>query len=231
MSAATLLTLETPHGPARVHLHAADDPRAALLLGHGAGGGIAAPDLVAATRVALECDVSVALVEQPYRVAGRRSPPRAPVLDAAWIAIVEQLADGALAGLPLITGGRSSGARVACRTAGTTGAIAVLCLAFPLVAPSGAAARTSSTASSVSVLVVQGASDRFGIPSRPSALGRRRARRPRPEVRPPRIAEAVAPWLLVQLARQWADGSAWRFILRMAGSTRHARATSGTRAG
>ncbi len=133
----TVITLETPHGPARVHLHAAADPRAALVLGHGAGGGIAAPDLVAVTRVALECDVSVALVEQPYRVAGRRSPPRAPVLDAAWTSIAEQLADGPLAGLPLITGGRSAGARVACRTAAATGAIGVLCLAFPLVAPSG----------------------------------------------------------------------------------------------
>ena len=80
-AATTLATLDTPHGPARVHLHEADDPRAALILGHGAGGGIAAPDLVTVTRVALECDVSVALVEQPYRVAGRRSPPRAPVLD------------------------------------------------------------------------------------------------------------------------------------------------------
>jgi uncharacterized protein len=160
--------LDTPHGPARVHLHAVDAPQAALLLGHGAGGGVAARDLVAATRAANAADVSVALVEQPYRVAGRRSPPRAPVLDAAWTAIVEQLADGPLGDLPLIAGGRSSGARVACRTAEATGAIAVLCLAFPLVAPSGASRQDELDGAGVPVLVVQGASDRFGLPA-PSA--------------------------------------------------------------
>lgn len=160
----TVVELDTPYGPARVHLHPSRTPRAALVLGHGAGGGVAAPDLVAATRVAREAGVSVALVEQPYRVAGRRSPPRAPVLDAAWTAIVQQLAAGPLRGLPLVTGGRSSGARVACRTAGQTGAIAVLCLAFPLIAPSGASREEELAGAGVSVLVVQGASDRFGTP-------------------------------------------------------------------
>jgi len=125
---------------------------------------VAARDLVAATRAANAAGVSVALVEQPYRVAGRRSPPRAPVLDDAWIAIVEQLAAGPLRALPLISGGRSSGARVACRTAAATGAIAVLCLAFPLVAPSGASRQEELDGAGVPVLVVQGASDRFGIP-------------------------------------------------------------------
>jgi predicted alpha/beta-hydrolase family hydrolase len=133
----TVAELDTPHGPARVHLHPVDEPRAALVLGHGAGGGVAARDLVAATDAANGAGVSVALVEMPYRVAGRRSPPRAPVLDADWVAISEQLGSGSLRGLPLIAGGRSSGARVACRTAAATGVIAVLCLAFPLVAPSG----------------------------------------------------------------------------------------------
>ena len=107
----------------------------------------------------------------PYRVAGRRSPPRAPVLDADWIAICEQLAAGRLSGLPLITGGRSSGARVACRTAAATGAVAVLCLAFPLVAPSGVSRQEELDGAGVPVLVVQGASDRFGIPE--PAEGRR----------------------------------------------------------
>src|SRR5947208_465654 len=83
-----------------------------------AGGSVDAPDLVAAAGVALDEGVTVALVEQPYRVAGRRSPPPAPRLDAAWLAIVPQLP---LDGLPLIVGGRSSGARVACRTAAQTG--------------------------------------------------------------------------------------------------------------
>jgi predicted alpha/beta-hydrolase family hydrolase len=172
------------------------------VLGHGAGGGIAAPDLVAVTRVALECDVSVALVEQPYRVAGRRSPPRAPVLDAAWISIAEQLAADALAGLPLVTGGRSSGARVACRTATATGSIGVLCLAFPLVAPSGTSRQDELDAVEVSVLVVQGTSDRFGMPEpgdRRSVVAVRGDHGLKSDLAG--VAEAVAPWLLVQLAR------------------------------
>ncbi|MGZ4270188.1 MAG: alpha/beta hydrolase family protein [Solirubrobacteraceae bacterium] len=158
------MDLETPQGLARVHLHPVDAPRGALVLGHGAGGGVGAPDLVAATRAALGAGVSVALVEQPYRVAGRHSPPRAPRLDEAWIAVLAQLRDGPLAGLPLVCGGRSSGARVACRTAGATGAIGVLCLAFPLVAPSGASRQEELDGAGVPVLVVQGENDRFGRP-------------------------------------------------------------------
>src|SRR4051794_9762151 len=112
------LELETPHGPARVHLHEAPEPVAALVLGHGAGGGVGAPDLQAATEAALASRVSVALVEQPYRVAGRRSPAPAAQLDAAWQAVVEQLAAGPLQGLPLACGGRSPGARGPGRAAG-----------------------------------------------------------------------------------------------------------------
>jgi predicted alpha/beta-hydrolase family hydrolase len=160
----TTVELDTPHGPARGHLHPVAEPRAALVLGHGAGGGIAARDLLAATKAANGAGVSVALVEMPYRVAGRRSPPRAAVLDTGWTAVVEQLAAGPLAGLPLIAGGRSSGARVACRTATATGAIAVLCLAFPLVAPSGTSRQDELDGAGVPVLVVQGTSDRFGMP-------------------------------------------------------------------
>jgi len=158
--------VETPHGPARVHLHDADAPRAALVLGHGAGGGVAAPDLVAAKDVALEESFAVALVEQPYRVAGRRSPAPAHQLDAAWIAVLERLGGDELTGLPLVVGGRSSGARVACRTAEATGAVGVLCLAFPLHPPG----RPESSrlpeldAVRVPVLVVQGAGDPFGVP-------------------------------------------------------------------
>ena len=105
------------------------------MLGHGAGGGVRARDLVAVTGVARSLGISVVLVEQPYRVAGRRSPAPATQLDAAWIAVVEHLRTRTLEGLPLLVGGRSSGARVACRTAGATGAIGVLCLAFPLQPP------------------------------------------------------------------------------------------------
>ncbi|HSL65862.1 MAG TPA: alpha/beta family hydrolase, partial [Gaiellaceae bacterium] len=124
--------MDTPHGPARVHLRPVEAPRAALVLGHGAGGGVAARDLVAATEAALAVDVSVALVEQPYRVAGRRSPAPARQLDAAWATVVERLRGEELRGLPLVVGGRSAGARVACRTVAATGAVGVLCLAFPL---------------------------------------------------------------------------------------------------
>jgi predicted alpha/beta-hydrolase family hydrolase len=116
------------------------------------------------------------LVEQPYRVAGRRSPARAPQLDAAWLAVVDHLRGGELAGLPLIVGGRSLGARVACRTARETGAVAVLCLAFPLEPPQRAGKPPQSRLSeleavTVPVLVVQGERDRFGMP--PSSATRK----------------------------------------------------------
>jgi uncharacterized protein len=101
-----MLEIDTPHGPARAYLHTVDDPRGALVLGHGAGGGVEAPDLVAATNAAREERFSVALVEQPYRVAGRRSPAPAKQLDAAWIAVVTRLSERELGGVPLITGGR-----------------------------------------------------------------------------------------------------------------------------
>jgi uncharacterized protein len=162
-----VLDVETPHGPARAHLHAADAPRGALVLGHGAGGGVTARDLAAVTEVARSAGVSVALVEQPYRVAGRRSPAPAGQLDAAWIAVVEHLRAGALRDLPLVVGGRSLGARVACRTAADTGAVAVLCLAFPLHPP-GRPEKTRQPeldAVSLPTLVVQGASDPFGMPA------------------------------------------------------------------
>lgn len=162
--------LDTPHGPARVHLHAAERPRAALVLGHGAGGGVEAPDLLAATEAALAEGVSVALVEQPYRVAGKRSQPSASTIDAAWKAVCEKLAVGDLAGIPLIAGGRSAGARIACRTAAETSALAVLCLAFPLEPPKrrdgtrGPSRLAELEAARVPVLVVQGERDRFGMP-------------------------------------------------------------------
>jgi predicted alpha/beta-hydrolase family hydrolase len=163
-----ILELDTPHGPAHAHLHPAPKPKAALVLGHGAGGGVSAPDMVAATEAALSEGVTVALVEQPYRVAGRRSPAPARQLDAAWTAVLEQLRTGALEGLPLVTGGRSLGARVACRTAGETGAVAILCLAFPLAPPRRKGPPQSRLpeldAVEVPVLVVQGESDQFGMP-------------------------------------------------------------------
>jgi predicted alpha/beta-hydrolase family hydrolase len=165
------IELETPHGSARVHLHEPDRKRArgGLVLGHGAGGGVRAPDLLAAKDAALEAGLFAALVEQPYRVAGRRSPAPARHLDAAWLAVIEQLRERELRGLPLIAGGRSSGARVACRTAADAGAAAVLCLAFPLHPPGRGDDPTKSRlpeldAVTVPTLVVQGERDPFGMP-------------------------------------------------------------------
>jgi predicted alpha/beta-hydrolase family hydrolase len=168
-----MIELDTPHGPARAHLHEAEAAVAALVLGHGAGGGIGAPDLKAATEAANAVGVTVALVEQPYRVAGRKSPAPAAQLDTAWTAVVEQLRAGPLKDLPLYVGGRSSGARVACRTAQATGAAGVLCLAFPLHPP-GRPEKTrlpELEGVSVPVLIVQGESDPFGMP--PEAPERR----------------------------------------------------------
>jgi uncharacterized protein len=164
-----MLEIETPHGPARAYLHTVAEPRGALVLGHGAGGGVQAPDLVAATKAGNEEGFTVALVEQPYRVAGRRSPAPAKQLDAAWIAVVTHLRDKQVADLPLVVGGRSLGARVACRTVDETGAVAVLCLAFPLEPPQRAgkprqSRLTELDAVTVPVLVVQGERDPFGMP-------------------------------------------------------------------
>jgi uncharacterized protein len=164
--AAAAKEIDTPHGPARAHLHLAERPKAALVLGHGAAAGVDGRDLVAVTGVAQAEDVSVALVEQPYRVAGRRAPAPAGQLDAAWTAVVEHLRAGELQGPPLILGGRSLGARVACRTAVATGASAVLCLAFP-VHPPGKPEKSrleELDALTLPTLVVQGDRDPFGMP-------------------------------------------------------------------
>ena len=194
------LPIDTPHGQANAHLHPADQRRAALILGHGAGGGVASRDLVAVTEVAVPAGFTVALVEQPYRVAGRRSPAPARQLDAAWVAVVEHLRDGELRGLPFVVGGRSLGARVACRTVQETGAIAVLCLAFPLLPPRRKTPPQSRLpeldAVGVPTLVVQGERDPFGMP--PAGPRREVVRVPgdhslRTDV--PAVAAAVEDWL------------------------------------
>jgi hypothetical protein len=166
------IKIETPRGPARVRLHPVRGARGALLLGHGAGGGVDAADLQAASQAAQGQQFSVALVEQPYRVAGRRSPAPAAHLDIAWLEVVARLRAHELSRLPLIFGGRSMGARVACRTAPAGGASGVLCLAFPLLPPQRASA-TKPPASrlaelestGVPTLVVQGSRDPFGMPA------------------------------------------------------------------
>jgi predicted alpha/beta-hydrolase family hydrolase len=162
-----VLNVSTARGPARVQLHAVPDARQALLLGHGAGGGIGAGDLVAARDAALGLGITVALIEQPYRVAGRRAPAPAAQLDAAWLAVTDWLREE-LDGPALICGGRSSGARVACRTAAQAGARAVLCLAFPLHPPGRPEKTRLPELDGVEVptLVVQGERDPFGMPPR-----------------------------------------------------------------
>jgi uncharacterized protein len=184
-----------------VHLHRVDRPNGALVLGHGAGGGVEAPDLAAAAGSAVSEGFTVALVEQPYRVAGRRSPASAKRLDEAWIAVVERLRADRLGGLSLIAGGRSLGARVACRTVEATGAAAVLCLAFPLLPPRRGSKPPQSRlpeleAISVPVLVIQGASDRFGMP--PEGANRKVVNVPGDhglKADTEAVAAAVADWL------------------------------------
>lgn len=192
-----MLELQTPCGVARVRVLARPQAVAGLVLGHGAGGGIESADLLAAAEAAQAAQVAVALVEQPYRVAGRRSPPPAPTLDAAWTSIVLQLGDGPLGGLPLLSGGRSSGARVACRTAAATGSVGVLCLAFPLHPPGRPEKSRLPELEAVRVptLVVQGSNDPFGTP--PSGPGRTVTRIPGSHTLRDReaVVAAVSDWL------------------------------------
>jgi predicted alpha/beta-hydrolase family hydrolase len=157
----------TPHGDARVHVaRPVGDPVGLLVLGHGAGGGVTAHDLTLATEVAVGMGLAVILVEQPYRVAGRRAPAPPAQVDAAWCSVAEQVRTTELGNLPLVVGGRSFGGRVACRTSGDVGAVGVLCLAFPLHPPGRPEKSRLSELTSVTVptLVVQGDHDPFGVP-------------------------------------------------------------------
>lgn len=151
--------METPHGPARFHVDGEGD--GLLVLGHGAGGGTRSVDLLAAREAGHAAGFRVALVEQPWRVRGRKVAEPPAKLDAGWTAVLEQLR-----GAPLVVGGRSAGARVACRTAAAVGADAVLCLAFPLHPPGrpDKSRLPELAAVDVPVLVVQGDRDSFGVP-------------------------------------------------------------------
>jgi predicted alpha/beta-hydrolase family hydrolase len=168
----------TPLGPARVHPDEPDgDPRGTLVLGHGAGGGIGSADLAALAAGAAAAGWRVLRVEQPWRVAGRRIAPAPVRLDEGWAAVLAALRqDGRLAGL-LVLGGRSAGARVACRSAAAQGAAAVLALAFPLHPPGRPEKSRAAELKGVDVplLVVQGETDAFG---RPDEVRRALAGRP-----------------------------------------------------
>lgn len=168
------MELTTPAGPAVVDLdRPRGTPSALLVLTHGASGGASTRDLLAAREAALGAGAAVALLTQPFVVAGRRTPPAPSVQDAAWLAALSTLRSRrGLRNLPLILGGRSNGARVACRTALAAGAAGVLALAFP-VHPPGKPEKSRLAeldAAGVPVLVVQGERDPFGMP--PPGAGR-----------------------------------------------------------
>jgi uncharacterized protein len=169
----TRVEVPTPSGTAWADIdRPAGEPSGLFFAGHGAGGGVDAPDVRAARDGALAAGFVVARITQPYRVTGRRTPPPAPRLDEVWLAVTRTLSEQ-LGDLPAVHCGRSSGARVACRTAGASGAVAVVALAFPLHPP-GRPERSrldELRLPRVPVLVVQGERDTFGVPA--EAPGRR----------------------------------------------------------
>jgi uncharacterized protein len=148
-------------------------PTGLLVLGHGAGGGVNTNDLVAAADAGRALGWAVGGVLQPYRLAGRRTPAPAGQLDAAWLAVLTSLrARREFTPVPVVVGGRSSGARVACRTASQSGAVAVLALAFPLHPP-GRPERSRAielTEAATPIVVVQGERDAFGSAADIAAL-------------------------------------------------------------
>jgi predicted alpha/beta-hydrolase family hydrolase len=164
----------TPRGDAWVELDRPAGraaPTGLLVLGHGASGGVGAVDLVAVRDAAVEAGIAVARVTQPYRVAGRTAPAPAAQLDEAWLAVIAAIRGGAVVSgrwpktVPVVTGGRSSGARVACRTAVAAKAAGVLCLAFPLHPPGKPeSSRAGELLSGVPTLVLNGDKDPFGVP-------------------------------------------------------------------
>jgi predicted alpha/beta-hydrolase family hydrolase len=160
--------IATPHGPARAHTtDATGTVRGTLVLGHGAGGGVESADLVAVTEEASGAGWRVVRVEQPWRVAGRKIAAVPPRLDEGWAAVLDELrADGVLTG-PVVLGGRSAGARVACRTAAEQKAAGVLALAFPLHPPGKPEKSRAGELIDVPVPlgVVQGETDAFGRPA------------------------------------------------------------------
>ncbi|HVK45071.1 MAG TPA: alpha/beta family hydrolase [Micropruina sp.] len=160
----TSYLVETPLGPCRLTVSAADDPRAVLLLGHGAGGGIEAFDLVACAQGLPRRGVLVIRHEQPWRVAGRKTVARPDVVDQGWRPALDQVL-AAFPDLPVWVGGRSAGARGACRNFDERQA-GVICLAFPLHPPGRPDVSRIAELAGVAgrVLVVQGERDPFGSP-------------------------------------------------------------------
>jgi uncharacterized protein len=199
--------IQTAFGVARAEVDAVSEPGLLLVLTHGAGGGVASADLLAARRAGRDLGASVAMVTQPYRVGGARAPGSAQRQDAAWLEIIAVLRREC-PGVPLIQGGRSNGARLACRTAQAAGAAAVIALAFPLHPPGKAGQAQFSRAgelraAGVPVLVVSGERDPFGIPDAADAdrlvvlPGETHALSRQPDA----IGAVVTSWLIEVISR------------------------------
>lgn len=158
--------IDTPRGPARVDADLPAGPvTTTLVLGHGAGGAVDAPDLLAVRDALVTAGVAVFRVTQPYRLAGRRAPAPAGHLDEAWTAVLATLRERHPGIRRWLVGGRSSGARVACRTAVAVGASGIVALAFPLHPPGRPErSRAGELATGVPTLVVNGDRDPFGVP-------------------------------------------------------------------
>jgi predicted alpha/beta-hydrolase family hydrolase len=162
----TEVSVDTPHGPGRFLVDVATDPRSVLVLGHGAGGGTAAADLELLARQLPDRGTTVVRFEQPWRTAGRRVAGPTAQLDEAWLAAIRWLGEQEWGQGRLFVGGRSAGARVACRTAAALGVRGIVCLAFPLHLPGRPEkSRAAELLTAVAPrLVLQGTSDSFGTP-------------------------------------------------------------------
>lgn len=199
------MDVATPEGNAQVSLDETAEPTFLLVLTHGSNGGVDAPDLLAVRERALGLGGAVARVMQPFRLAGRRSPGSAERQDEAWLAVVGELRER-YGEIPLVQGGRSNGARVACRTAVKAGARGVLALAFPLHPPwkPERSRADELRGAGTEVVVVNGDRDPFGVPDPADAAevyvlpgeGHDLAKNPG------EVGEVVGQWL-----RRWSTGS------------------------